>query len=93
MYPDGSEVSYNYNEDFELLQEVDEDGRVTTYSYDELANPVTMTLADGSTLSSQHDAKDRLILAVNPEGGSRQWIYNEDGPANHYSRQLDFLYR
>ncbi|CAM5203397.1 hypothetical protein LSPH26S_03192 [Lysinibacillus sphaericus] len=79
MYPDGSEVSYNYNEDFELLQEVDEDGRVTTYSYDESANPVTMTLADGSTLSSQHDAKDRLILAVNPEGGSRQWIYNEDG--------------
>ncbi|WP_445477719.1 RHS repeat-associated core domain-containing protein [Lysinibacillus irui] len=79
VYPDGSKVSYEYNEDFELLQEVDEDGRTTTFSYDEWANPVTITLADGSTLSSQYDTKDRLIQAVNAEGGSRQWIYNEDG--------------
>ncbi|WP_053486142.1 DUF6531 domain-containing protein [Lysinibacillus sp. FJAT-14745] len=78
VYPDGSEVSYEYNGDFELLQEVDEDGRVTAYSYDEWANPVTITLADGSTLSSKYDEKDRLIQVVNAEGGSRQWIYNED---------------
>lgn len=78
VHPDGSEVSYEYNGDFELLQEVDEDNRVTTFSYDEWANPVTITLADGSTVSSQYDEKDRLIQAVNAEGGSRQWIYNED---------------
>ena len=78
VHPDGSEVSYEYNEDFELLQEVDEDDRVTAYSYDEWANPVTITLADGSTVSSQYDEKDRLIQVVNAEGGSRQWIYNAD---------------
>lgn len=37
------------------------------------------TLADGSTVSSQYDEKDRLIQAVNAEGGSRQWINNEMG--------------
>ncbi len=79
VQPDSSEVSYQYNGDFELLQEVDEDGRVTTYSYDEWANPVTITLADGSILSSQYDEKDRLIQVVNAEGGTRQWVYNEDG--------------
>ncbi|MFJ8460749.1 RHS repeat-associated core domain-containing protein [Lysinibacillus xylanilyticus] len=79
VHPDGSEVSYEYNEDFELLQTVDEDDRVTASSYDEWANPVTITLADGSTLSSQYDEKDRLIQVVNAEGGSRQWIYNENG--------------
>ncbi len=79
VHPDGSEVSYEYNEDFELLQAVDEDGHVTTFSYDEWANPVTITRADGSTLSSQYDDKDRLIQAVSAEGGSNQWIYNEDG--------------
>ncbi|MBE1555922.1 RHS repeat-associated core domain-containing protein [Sporosarcina limicola] len=79
VHPDGSEVSTDYNDDFELLQAVDEEGRVTTFSYDEWANPVTITLADGSTLSSQYDERDRLIQAVNAEGGSRQWIYNEDG--------------
>ncbi|OXS70189.1 hypothetical protein B1B04_18655 [Lysinibacillus sp. KCTC 33748] len=79
VHPDGSEVSYQYNVDFELLQEVDEDGRVETYSYDEWANPVTITLADGSTLSALYDEKDRMIQAINAEGGSRQWIYNENG--------------
>ncbi|WP_349662310.1 DUF6531 domain-containing protein [Lysinibacillus zambalensis] len=79
VHPDGSEVSYHYNEDFELLQARDEDGRITLFSYDEWANPVTITLADGSTVSSQYDEKDRLIQAVNAEGGSRQWVYNEDG--------------
>ncbi|WP_285398407.1 hypothetical protein [Lysinibacillus sp. fls2-241-R2A-57] len=79
VHPDGSEVSYQYNEDFELLLEVDEDDRVTAYSYDEWANPVTITRADGSIFSSQYDEKDRLIQVVNAEGGSRQWIYNEDG--------------
>ncbi|MGE7092271.1 hypothetical protein ACQKII_12680 [Lysinibacillus sp. NPDC048646] len=52
---------------------------MTTFSYDEWANPVTITGADGSTLSSQYDEKDRMIQAVNAEGGSNQWIYNEDG--------------
>ncbi|MET4561964.1 RHS repeat-associated protein [Lysinibacillus parviboronicapiens] len=79
VHPDGSEVSYEYNEDFELLRAVDEEGRVTTFSYDEWANPVTITRADGSTLSSQYDERDRIIQAVNAEGGSSQWIYNEDG--------------
>ncbi|MEG0260436.1 MAG: DUF6531 domain-containing protein, partial [Lysinibacillus sp.] len=79
VHPDGSEESTDYNGDFELLQAVDEDGRVTAFSYDEWANPVTVTLADGSTVTSQYDEKDQLIQAVNAEGGSRQWIYNEDG--------------
>ncbi|MEK5039319.1 DUF6531 domain-containing protein [Sporosarcina sp. FSL K6-3457] len=79
VHPDGSEVSEDYNDDFELLQAVDEDGRMTMFSYDEWANPVTVTLADGSTISSQYDEQDRLIQAVNAEGGSRQWMYNEDG--------------
>ena len=79
VHPDGSEEQSTYNDDFELLGQVDADGRVTTFSYDEWANPVTVTLADGSTFSSQYDEQDRLIQAVNPEGGIRQWLYHEDG--------------
>ncbi|MEC1180000.1 RHS repeat-associated core domain-containing protein [Metasolibacillus meyeri] len=79
VHPDGGEVSYTYNDDFELLATVDEDGRTTSFSYDEWANPVTITQADGSIFTSHYDEQDRLIEAVNAEGGSHQWLYNEDG--------------
>ncbi|KPD07737.1 hypothetical protein AM501_13775 [Aneurinibacillus migulanus] len=51
---------------------------MTTYSHDEWANPVSITRSD-STLSYQYNEKDRLIQAINAEGGSRQWIYNGVG--------------
>jgi RHS repeat-associated protein len=78
VYADDSETSKEYNERYELVREIDEEGRVTSYTYNDRSQLIGIERADGSTVTFEHDEFGRLISQTNPEGASKQWVYNDD---------------
>jgi len=77
--PLGNSRFTEYTDDFEVYREIDEEANVTGYSYDERGNRTRIEQADGSTYTFSYNAEDRLILATDPQGGSRTYIYYKNG--------------
>jgi RHS repeat-associated protein len=73
--PLGNSRFTEYTEDAEIYREIDEAANVTGYAYDERGNRTAIIQPDGSIYRFQYDQEDRLILATDPQGGSRTYIY------------------
>jgi len=73
--PLGNSQFFEYTEDFEIYREIDEEANVTGYTYDERGNRTGMIQPDGSTYTFNYDAEDRLVLATDPQGAGRTYIY------------------
>ena len=78
VYPDLTEIREDYNDRYQLVSRVDEEGRFTLYQYNDWSQVTAITLADASKVLFSYDEHGRLVETTNPEGGSRQWIYNDD---------------
>ena len=78
VYPDLTETRETYNDRYQLVNEVDEEGRITLYQYNDWSQITAVTLADASKAFFSYDEDGRLVEAVDPEGGSRKWIYHAD---------------
>ncbi|MBD5465423.1 MAG: hypothetical protein HDR22_06340 [Lachnospiraceae bacterium] len=78
VYPDLTETRETYNDRYQLVSRVDEEGRFTLYQYNDWSQITSLTRADASKILFNYDEAGRLVEAVNPEGGSRKWIYKED---------------
>lgn len=78
VYPDLTETREVYNDRYQLISQVDEEGRFTLYQYNDWSQLTTITQADASKVLFSYDQDGRLVEAVNPEGHSRKWVYHED---------------
>jgi len=78
IHPDLTETRETYNDKYQLMSQVDEEGRFTLYQYNDQSQITTVTRADASKTFFSYDELGRLIELINPEGGSRKWIYNDD---------------
>lgn len=77
--PLGNSRFTEYTDDFEIYREIDEEANVTGYSYDERGNRIRIEQPGGSAYTFRYDTEDRLILGTDPQGGSRSYVYYEDG--------------
>ncbi|KAA2239381.1 hypothetical protein F0L74_24580 [Chitinophaga agrisoli] len=73
--PLGNSRFTEYTDDLEVYREIDEEGNVTGYAYDERGNRTRVEQPDGSAYTFSFDEEDRVILATDPQGGSRAYIY------------------
>lgn len=78
VHPDLTETRENYNDKYQLVSQVDEEGRFTLYQYNDQSQITTVTRADASKILFSYDESGRLVEMTNPEGNRRKWIYNDD---------------
>ena len=79
VYPDLTEIREDYNDRYQLVSQIDEEGRLTQYQYNDWSQTTAVTLADASKITCSYDKQGRLVEVVNQEGGSRKWFYHDDG--------------
>ena len=82
VYPDLTETREAYNERYQLIRQIDEEGRLTSYQYNDWSQLTTLTRADASKVICSYDEDGRLSEMINPEGNSIKWIYNDDDTLN-----------
>jgi RHS repeat-associated protein len=73
----GNSSFTDYTSYSEVYREIDEEGNMTGYTYDDRGNRTSVVLPDGSQYMYFYNDQDRLILATDPEGNSTMWIYDE----------------
>ncbi|MGN6714479.1 DUF6531 domain-containing protein [Anaerocolumna jejuensis] len=78
-YPDFSETGKSYNERYQVVQTVDEEGRATAFEYNDWSQVTGITFADGSKTKFAYNQEGALTSRVNPEGHSRSFHWKEDG--------------
>ncbi len=78
VYPDLTETREIYNDRYQLVSQVDEEGRLTSYQYNDWSQITALTRADASKVVFSYDKAGRLVEVIQPEGNSRKWIYHED---------------
>jgi RHS repeat-associated protein len=76
--PLGNSIFHEYTEFMEPYRDIDEEGNVTGYTYDNRGNPKTVVLPNGATTTYVHDDKDRLLLTIQPGGNTDIKNYGED---------------
>lgn len=84
VYGDKTQTREVYNDRLELISEIDEEGRLTAYTYDSWSQLTSVTRPDGTKVLLDYDEEGRLIKSTNPEGDSCLWMYNEDGTVREY---------
>jgi RHS repeat-associated protein len=78
--PDGSSVSYAYDEDGNLLATQDPLGRTTKLEYNEALLPTALTDAEGKRWLRQYDVRGNLLAAELE--GAPEWRYEYDAAGN-----------
>jgi RHS repeat-associated protein len=80
IYPDGSQVTKEYDEIGNLIKETDALGNVTTYTYEPDFNQVsTITDPKGNVTSFEYDANGNLIKTTDPLGNVTTMAYDSRG--------------
>lgn len=87
--PLGNTTHYDYTEDMELYREVDAEGRIWGWHYDERGNQIGTTYPDGSNSYQCFDKQDRLVVSIAPSGSKRIFIYNEGEYPHRVQRILE----
>ncbi|WP_289040012.1 DUF6531 domain-containing protein [uncultured Zobellia sp.] len=76
--PMGGHIFHEYTLFMEPYRDIDEEGNITGYSYDERGNLVGLHSPDGAVTTFVYDGKDRLVLTKPPIGGSTVRTFKED---------------
>ncbi|CAM4376748.1 RHS repeat-associated core domain-containing protein [Zobellia roscoffensis] len=76
--PMGGHIFHEYTAFMEPYRDIDEEGNITGYSYDERGNLVGLHLPDGAVTTFVYDNQDRLVLTKPPVGGSTVRTFKED---------------
>jgi RHS repeat-associated protein len=76
--PLGNSVFYEYTEFMEPYRDIDEEGNITGFTYDVRGNVKNIVLADGAVTTYVHDDRNRLLLAVHPQGNTRINNYGDN---------------
>ncbi|WP_299315738.1 RHS repeat-associated core domain-containing protein [uncultured Aquimarina sp.] len=76
--PLGDNIFHEYTPYMEPYRDIDEEGNITGYSYDERGNLTGLHQPDGSVIGFVYDEKDRLVLSKDPSGGSVVKTFDND---------------
>jgi len=76
--PLGDSIFHEYTEFMEPYRDIDEEGNIVGYSYDQRGNLTKIHNKDGSVITKVYDEQDRLILSKNPEGDAVTRVYKND---------------
>jgi RHS repeat-associated protein len=76
---------YNeYTEDFDLYREIDEEGNITGYAYDEKGRLKETILPDGNSRRVFENEYNQITLLINPDSTTQSFVYDEN-------RRLSFV--
>lgn len=75
--PDGTFVSYTYNDAENEIEVRDERGEMTTYKYDTLGRLSSIKFADGGSVSYQYNAVSKVIAITDRAGRKTGYSYDE----------------
>ncbi|PST83727.1 type IV secretion protein Rhs, partial [Pedobacter yulinensis] len=75
----GGETWYEYNRYNEQTMMSSPEGKITGQAYDEMGNPVTWYLSDGTEHQASYDAYGRMLSRTDGNGLSERWSYDESG--------------
>ncbi len=80
-------VTKDYYSGNVLIKHVDPDGGVTTYAYDDRADPISVTDPDGNTTTMAYDGAGHLLTktAPPPISTSESWTYDVNGDVLTYT--------
>ncbi|MFD1602892.1 DUF6531 domain-containing protein [Flavobacterium artemisiae] len=76
--PMGNSVFYDYTEFMELYREIDQEGRILGFVYDERGNKTSTVYPDGTEEMMLYDEQNRPSIAINPEGHKTVYLYNKE---------------
>ncbi|WP_281321936.1 DUF6531 domain-containing protein [Flavobacterium aestivum] len=76
--PMGNSIFYDYTEFMELYREIDQEGRITGFSYDDMGNKTGTTYPDGTEEMMLYDDENRPSIAIDPEGQKTIYLYNDE---------------
>lgn len=74
----GHSLSWEHNEEGEVVSYTDAIGNVTYYDYDDFGNLVATTQPNGGSQAYVYE-DHKLVMAKNPLGAIWVWTYDEDG--------------
>lgn len=78
--PMGNSVFYDYTEFMELYREIDKEGRVLGFNYDDMGNKIGTTYPDGTEEMMLYDDENRPSIAIDPEGQKTIYLYDKENP-------------
>ncbi|WP_189342871.1 DUF6531 domain-containing protein [Ulvibacter litoralis] len=76
--PEGGHIFHEYTEFMEPYRDIDEEGNITGYTYDQRGNLVGIHHPDGTVTSFVYNENDKLILTKTPAGTSMTKVYEDD---------------
>ncbi|WKL47794.1 RHS repeat-associated core domain-containing protein [Flavobacterium pectinovorum] len=78
--PMGNSVFYDYTEFMELYREIDQEGRILGFNYDDMGNKIATTYPDGTEEMMIYDDQNRPSIAIDPEGQKTIYLYKDQNP-------------
>ncbi|MFK7077411.1 DUF6531 domain-containing protein, partial [Flavobacterium oreochromis] len=76
--PLGNNHFTEYTEYMEIYREIDPEGYMTGYTYDDFGNKTSVVYPDTSTTLYLYDKEQRLSIIVDPEGNQTTYTYKKD---------------
>lgn len=76
----GNTTRNDYTEEMEPYREIDPEGHITGWHYDEHGNQTGTTHPDGTLSMRVFDEKDRMILQMSPKGTRQIYVYDTEHP-------------
>ncbi|MBF7093090.1 type IV secretion protein Rhs [Flavobacterium sp. ALJ2] len=76
--PMGNSIFYDYTEFMELYREIDQEGRILGFTYDNMGNKISTTYPDGTKEMMLYDDENRPSIAIDPEGHKTIYLYNKE---------------
>jgi len=74
----GNSTFYDYTEFMELYREIDPEGRILGFNYDDRGNKTGTVYPDGTEKIMIYDEENRPSIAIDPEGNKTVYLYKED---------------
>ncbi|WP_316633150.1 RHS repeat-associated core domain-containing protein [uncultured Flavobacterium sp.] len=78
--PMGNSIFYDYTESMELYREIDQEGRILGFNYDDRGNKIGTTYPDGTEEMMLFDDESRPSIAIDPEGNKTIYLYSDKKP-------------
>ncbi|THU38462.1 type IV secretion protein Rhs [Niastella caeni] len=72
----GNQTYTEYTDTFDLYREIDEEGNITGYAYDEYSRLKEKTLPDGTRIQFNYNEHNQPTLIVNADGSSKTFGYD-----------------
>ncbi|CAM3766074.1 RHS repeat-associated core domain-containing protein [Flavobacterium branchiophilum] len=78
--PMGNSEFFDYTDYMELYRKIDQEGRITGFTYDNFGNKVSVTYPDNTQEIFAYNEHNKLVIAVDPEGQKTVYLYDKQQP-------------